>query len=66
MVLTLDAVLAPVVGHLLDRFGRLIFGYIADHLTRQAAYTLNVAMTMVGVGALMVLSDPSQTWPLYV
>jgi MFS family permease len=47
-------------------FGRVIFGFIADLLTKQAAYTLNIAMTVVGVGALMVLHDPSQTWLLYV
>lgn len=47
-------------------FGRVIFGFIADRLSRQAAYTLNIAMTLVGVGALMVLHDPRQTWLLYV
>ena len=35
-------------------FGRVIFGFIADRLTKQAAYTLNIAMTVVGVGALMI------------
>lgn len=47
-------------------FGRVIFGFIADRLSKQAAYTLNVAMTVVGVGALMILRDPSQVWLLYV
>ncbi|HEX9262987.1 MAG TPA: MFS transporter [Candidatus Binatia bacterium] len=47
-------------------FGRVIFGFIADRLTKQAAYTLNIAMTIVGVGALMILRDPSQAWLLYV
>ena len=47
-------------------FGRVIFGFIADRLSKQAAYTLNIAMTVVGVGALMILSDPSQIWLLYV
>lgn len=47
-------------------FGRVIFGYIADRLSKQAAYTLNIAMTVVGVGALMILRDPSQAWLLYV
>jgi MFS family permease len=47
-------------------FGRVVFGFIADRLSRQAAYTLNILMTLVGVGALMILSDPSQTWLLYV
>jgi MFS family permease len=47
-------------------FGRVIFGFIADLLSKQAAYTLNIAMTVVGVGALMLLRDPSQTWLLYV
>lgn len=46
--------------------GRVVFGFIADVLSRQAAYTLNIAMTLVGVGALMILRDPSQTWLLYV
>jgi len=47
-------------------FGRVVFGFIADLLTKQAAYTLNIAMTIIGVGALMILRDPSQTWLLYV
>jgi MFS family permease len=47
-------------------FGRVIFGFIADRLSKQAAYTLNIVMTIVGVGALMILHDPSQAWLLYV
>ena len=47
-------------------FGRVVFGFIADRLSRQAAYTVNILMTMVGVGALIILHDPSQTWLLYV
>jgi MFS family permease len=47
-------------------FGRVIFGFIADRLSKQAAYTLNILMTVVGVGALMILRDPSQAWLLYV
>jgi MFS family permease len=46
--------------------GRVVFGFIADLLSKQAAYTLNILMTLVGVGALMLLRDPSQTWLLYV
>ncbi len=47
-------------------FGRVIFGFIADRLSKQAAYTLNIGMTVVGVGALMILRDPSQAWLLYI
>jgi len=47
-------------------FGRVVFGFIADLLTKQAAYTLNILMTVIGVGALMILRNPSQTWLLYV
>jgi len=47
-------------------FGRVVFGFIADLLSKQVAYTLNILMTLVGVGALMILHDPSQTWLLYV
>lgn len=47
-------------------FGRVIFGFIADRLSKQAAYTVNIGMTVIGVGALMMLRDPSQTWLLYV
>ena len=47
-------------------FGRVIFGFIADRLSKQATYTLNIVMTIVGVGALMILRDPSQAWLLYV
>jgi len=46
-------------------FGRVIFGFIADRLSKQAAYSLNIAMTIVGVGSLMILRDPSQEWLLY-
>jgi MFS family permease len=44
----------------------VIFGFIADRLSKQAAYTLNIAMTVVGVGALMLLRDPGQAWLLYI
>ena len=47
-------------------FGRVIFGFIADRLSKQAAYTLNIVMTVIGVGALIVLHEPSQAWLLYV
>ncbi|HUK42593.1 MAG TPA: MFS transporter [Candidatus Acidoferrales bacterium] len=47
-------------------FGRVVFGFIADLLSKQAAYTLNILMTLVGVGALTILREPSQTWLLYV
>jgi predicted MFS family arabinose efflux permease len=47
-------------------FGRVVFGFIADRLSKQAAYTLNILMTVVGVGALMILRDPNQAWLLYV
>ena len=47
-------------------FGRVIFGFIADRLSKQAAYTLNIAMTVVGVGALMILNDSTQIWLLYI
>ena len=51
---------------LTSSFGRVVFGFIADRLSKQAAYTLNILMTLVGVGALMLLRDPSQSWLLYV
>ena len=47
-------------------FGRVVFGFIADRLSRQGAYTLNILMTLVGVGALMILRDANHTWLLYV
>jgi MFS family permease len=46
--------------------GRVIFGYIADLFSKQAAYTVNILTTLVGVGALMVARDTSQPWLLYV
>src|SRR5215467_9116749 len=36
-------------------FGRVVFGFIADLLSKQAAYTLNILMTLVGVGARAVI-----------
>jgi MFS family permease len=47
-------------------FGRVVFGFIADALSKPAAYTLNILMTLIGVGALMILRDPSQIWLLYI
>jgi MFS family permease len=46
--------------------GRLIFGYVADLFSKQLAYTLNILTTIIGVGALMVARDTSQTWLLYI
>jgi len=46
--------------------GRLVFGFVADLFSRQVAYTLNILATLVGVAALMILRDPTQTWLLYV
>ena len=46
--------------------GRLVFGYIADLFSKQAAYTANILMTLVGVAALMVAQDASHPWLLYV
>lgn len=47
-------------------FGRLIFGYVADLFSKQAAYTLNILTTLVGVGALMAARDTSRPWLLYI
>jgi predicted MFS family arabinose efflux permease len=47
-------------------FGRVIFGYVADLLSKQAAYTLNILTTLIGVGALMATRDTSQPWLLYI
>ncbi|MBI4488686.1 MAG: MFS transporter [Deltaproteobacteria bacterium] len=46
--------------------GRVVFGFVADLFSKQAAYTLNVLTTLVGVGALMAARDPSQPWLLYL
>lgn len=47
-------------------FGRVIFGFIADRLSKQSAYTLNILVTVIGVSALMFLRDPRHVWLLYV
>jgi MFS family permease len=44
----------------------MVFGFIADIFSKQAAYTANILATLVGVGALILASDPSQTWLLYI
>ncbi len=46
--------------------GRVVFGYIADLFSKQAAYTLNIMTTLIGVGALMTARDPFSPWLLYV
>jgi MFS family permease len=51
---------------LTSSFGRMVFGFIADIFSKQAAYTANILATLIGVGALILASDPSQTWLLYV
>ncbi|MGH7772096.1 MAG: MFS transporter [Candidatus Binatia bacterium] len=47
-------------------FGRLVFGFIADLFSKQAAYTANIVTTLIGVAALMLARDPSQPWLLYI
>ncbi|MBI3062267.1 MAG: MFS transporter [Deltaproteobacteria bacterium] len=47
-------------------FGRVIFGAIADLVSKRAAYTLNVVTTLVGVAALMIARDTTQPWLLYL
>jgi MFS family permease len=46
--------------------GRMVFGYVADLVSKQGAYTLNILATLVGVAALIIAHDPSQPWLLYV
>ncbi|MEK6613285.1 MAG: MFS transporter, partial [Candidatus Binatota bacterium] len=46
--------------------GRVVFGYIADLFSKQAAYTLNIMTTLIGVGALMAARDPFSPWLLYI
>lgn len=46
--------------------GRPVFGYVADLFSKQTAYTMNIVTTLVGVAALMLASDPTQPWLLYV
>ena len=46
--------------------GRVAFGYLADALTKTAAYSLNIACAAVGVLALTLATDTSQPWLLYV
>lgn len=46
--------------------GRFVFGMIADRFSKQAAYTANIVTTLVGLGALMAVTNPSQRWLLYV
>lgn len=46
--------------------GRFVFGIIADRFSKQAAYSANILTTLVGLGALMAVTNPSQPWLLYV
>jgi MFS family permease len=46
--------------------GRAVFGYIADRTSKQTAYTMNIVTTIIGVAALMLASDPSKPWLLYI
>lgn len=46
--------------------GRVIFGHVADVLTRTTAYTLNIACAAVGVMALTLATDTSHPWLLYI
>ena len=51
---------------IVSTFGRVIFGYVVDLVSKQVVYTLNILTTLVGVGALMVAHDTSHSWLLYV
>jgi MFS family permease len=46
--------------------GRMVFGYIADHFSKPAAYTANIATSLIGVAALVIARSPADTWLLYV
>src|SRR3972149_11500026 len=46
--------------------GRFVFGMIADRFSKQAAYSANILTTLVGLGALMAVTNPSHAWLLYV
>ena len=46
--------------------GRVAFGYLADALTKTAAYTLNIVCAAVGVLALTLATDTEHPWLLYV
>lgn len=46
--------------------GRFVFGIIADRFSKQAAYTANIMTTLIGLGALMAVTNASQGWLLYV
>jgi len=46
--------------------GRFVFGVIADRFSKQAAYSANILTTLVGLGALMAVTNPSHAWLLYV
>jgi MFS transporter, OFA family, oxalate/formate antiporter len=46
--------------------GRPVFGYVADLFSKQTAYTMNIVTTLFGVAALMLASDPTRPWLLYV
>lgn len=46
-------------------FGRLFFGYLADHMRREGVFTLVQVVSSLGVVALMVMQDSSDPWLLY-
>jgi MFS family permease len=46
--------------------GRVVFGFVADWLSKQAAYTANILTSLVGVAALLAAHSPAHAWLLYV
>jgi MFS family permease len=46
--------------------GRVVFGFIADRFSKQAAYTANIVTSLVGVAALLAAHNPGHAWLLYI
>ncbi|MDP6559337.1 MAG: MFS transporter [Candidatus Binatia bacterium] len=51
---------------IMSTFGRILFGYVADLFSKPSVYTLNTAISLVGVFALMAARDLTRPWLLYL
>lgn len=59
---------AAVLGHmgLMSSCGRVLFGALSDRLGRFGGVTISMACSQIGILVLLLISDASVAWPLYV
>lgn len=59
---------AAILGHmgLMSSCGRVLFGALSDRLGRFGGVTVSVVCSQIGIVVLLVISDATVVWPLYL